>query len=605
MKIFRRLILSFWALGSLLWGVEIDSAQGLRGGKDFLFQTSVGDSVGRQRSEFEKMVEGDTLEVGFSDSVPLESQADYLLSFRENLDEVLDSFLRQDRARQKLPLFLYKENGHYYSPSPMRQDVQFEEFIIQPFLLRKYQLYQDYSPFWGESLSEGSVYFSPQKYEMPILLTKAELAQGYSSSDMDQAIVNIYKSRVYNCLDFQLGFNGSSGKWLTEQMKEKTKDLYGSLGYYWDDYLSLDYSYLHLDHDLPAEKLFFKTVNSVSTSDSIFDVSSVSYKSQQHFVVFRSIIFDAGYNYSHSEFLCDSLLNIDKSYNAEGYFYALDLDFWGQNLAVGRKSYRNYLSTKIDQREYYKGELQTHRWYGASLSGYYDSENTSFSLKKGLPWGLGFFADYVDKQNLAIDTALFLYSGISFNRVEAYKSTFAGLTFGNKLLSGRLAYGNLEQDIAEYQVFSDSFTVNTQSYQNDLLQADLKARLPFSLWGQKMALAYGVQTRRFLSGEVPYIYPEVQLTQSYELIFYFNYGNVLTLGWREYEASDYFDSFSDRGSSQAISSNKVLDYYLNLELTKKFSVLMDIKNYDKDKNYLGTTPYRRHFKMNFVWYLFD
>ena len=272
---------------------------------------------------------------------------------------------------------------------------------------------------------------------------------------------------------------------------------------------------------------------------------------------------------------------------------------------MGRKSYRNYESTKIEDRLYYKGKLQTDWWHGGSLSGYYDEDNKSFSLKKGLPWGISLFGDYTDKENLAVDTCMFLYSDIIFHRVAAYKSTLAGITFANKILSGSVAYGNLEQEISEYMVLTDTHTVNTQSYKNDLLQADLKVRLPFRLWRQKMALAYGVQTRKFLSGKVPFIYPETQLTQSYELIFYFNYGNVLTLGWREYEASEYFANLANRSSNEAVVSNTILDYYLRLDLTKKFSVLMDLKNYDKDKNYLGTTPYRRHFKMNFIWYLFD
>ncbi len=600
------MILSVLACGSVAWGVEIDSLQGISGGKDYLFEISTGDSLRRERSEFEKLVEGDNLAQDISDSIPIEDEDKKLAIFRQRLGVEVDSFLQQEARTQRVPLFLYKENNHYYSPSPVRQEFQYEELTIHPFLLRSYQLYQDYSPFWAESEKQGSVYFSRVKYDMPVLLTKALLAQGYNGSDLDQAIVNIYKSQVYDCLDFQLGFNGSSGKWLSEQTKEKSKDLYGSVRYYWDDYFSLDYSFLYFDHDLPSEKLFFSQLNTTTEYDSLLDLEHISYKSQQHFFVLRSVVFDAGYSYSREEYLLDSLLQLDKKYSNESYFYALDLDFWGQNLAVGRKSYNNYEATKIDERLYYKGKLQTQLWHGASISGYHDQVNTSFSAQKGLPWGFSVFGDYTDKQNQALDTALLINSNIIFQRVESYTSSFCGVAFANKVLSGRVSAGNLQLEIAEYSVLADTTLIKQKgNYDNDVLQADVKVRLPFSLWGQKMALGYQVEARRYLSGDTPYIYPEVQMRQNYEMIFYFNYGNVLTLGWRNYNASDYFASFADKNNSKAVSSNEMLDYYLKLDLTNKFSVLMDIKNYDKDEEHLGTTPYRRHFKMNFVWYLFD
>ncbi len=606
MKIWNKLIFCFLAWGSLSWAVEIDTMQGISGGKDYLFQMSTGDSLGRERSEFEKLVEGDTLAQGISDSIPLEDEDKKLDLFRQRMNVEVNSYLEKDRRSEKVPLFLYKENNHYYSPAPVRQELQFDELTIHPFLLRKYQLYQDYRAFWSESERQGNVYFSKFQYDMPILLAKAQLSQGYNGSDLDQAIINIYKSQVYDCLDFQLGFNGSSGKWLSEELREKTKDLYGNIRYYWGDYLSLDYSYLYFDHNLPSEKLFFSQLNTTSVYDSLLDLEYVAYTSQQHFVVFRSVVFDAGYSYSHSEYLLDSLLALDKKYNDESYFYALDLDFWGQNLAVGRKSYNNYESTRIDDRLYYKGKLQADWWYGSSVRGYYDEVNKSFSAQKGLPWGFTLFADYTDKENQAVDTALFLYSDIFFQRVESYKSSFCGIVFDNQIFSGRLAVGTLQQEIAEYTVQADSaIVVQTEIYDNDVLQADMRVRLPFSLWGQKMALAYGVEARKFLSGDTPYIYPEVQTLQNYEIVFYFDYGNVLTLGWRNHNATDYFASFSDQSKLEAVSSDKMLDYYLQLDLTNKFSVLMDIKNYDKDEDYLGTKIYRRHFKINFIWYLFD
>ncbi len=605
MKILNKLLFCFFAFASCLGAMEIDSLEGLQEGQEYIQAISVGDTAARRRSDFEKLVEGDSVATEISDSIPVEDEDKFLSLFRQRIDVEIGSFLDKDKARNAVPLFLYKENNHYYSPSPLRQDVQVDEFYISPFLLRKYQLYQDYRPFFSENLREGALYFTQENYDMPILLTKAELAQGYNSTDLDQAILNIYKSQVFGCLDFHLGFNGSSGKWLSEEVREKTKDLFGEIRYYYKDYLSLEYSYLHLDHDLPNEKLFFQKIGQTPKADSLLDNSLITYKSQQHFVVFRSIIFDAGYSYSYSEFLGDSLLNIDQHYDAESYFYALDLDFWEQNLAVGRKYYNNYKSTKIDDRLYYKGKLHSNWWHGSTLRGYYDKTNTSVDFSQGLPWGFELFCDYTDRENQAIDTAFIPFSDVMYRQVDKYKSTFYGLKFNNKFLSGSASFGNLKQTISEHTVLTDTHLVSSSQYANNLLRSDMKVRLPFSLWGQKMALSYGLEMRRFLSGEIPCSFPKSQMLESYELIFYFDYGNVLTLGRREYSASDYFANFSDLDAKSFTTSDKLLDYYLQLDLTKQFSLLLDVKNYDKDETFLGAPVYRRHFKMNFVWYLFD
>ncbi len=605
MRFSNKIFFVFLCFFTGLWAVEIDSLEGIVEAQDYIQKVSFGDTLKRERTEFEKKVEGDSIFVGISDSIPLVDEDAKLDLFRQNFDENVADYIYQDKAKTKIPLFLYSENVHYYSQAPIRQDVQFEELSIHPLLFRKYQYYQDYRPFWDEHLQEGNIYFTGSDYNLPVLTTKALLGQGYNNSNYDQAVVNIYKGQVYNCLDFHLGFNGSDGYWLSSETREKTKDVFGSFRYYFRDFFSLEYSYLFLDHDLPSEKLFFTKINTTAKYDSLLDAQHIAYKSQQHYVVFKSIIFDAGYSYSYSDFSIDSVIKIDKKYDVESYFYAIDLDFWGQNLAVGRKSYNNFESTKIEDREYYKGKLNSDWWYGTSVSGYYDETNTSINFNKGLPWGFSLFCDYVDKENQAVDSSMIVLDDIMFSWIDDYKSSFFGLEFNNRFLNGRAALGKLEQKISEHTISDSVRTTQSAQYSNTLVEADMKVRLPFSLWGQKMALAYGLEARKFLTGDLPYSSPELQMLSSYELIFYFKYGNVLTLGQREYYASDFYGSFSDLKKGNAISSAKILDYYLKLDLTKQFTMLMDLKNYDKDESYMGVPIYRRHFKINFTWYLFD
>ncbi len=605
MRFFNKFVFLSLCLFTCLWGMEIDSLEGITESQDFINTVSLGDSLKRERSEFEKMVEGDSIFTGISDSIPIVDEDERLDKFRQNFDKNVSDYIDKDKAKTKIPLFLYQENQHFYTQTPIRQNVQFNELYIHPLLLQNYQLYQDYQPFWDESLQEGNVYFTGSDYNLPVLTTKALLSQGYNSSDYDQAVVNLYKGQIYNCLDLHLGFNGTNGYWLSGETKEKTKDVFGSLRCYFRDFFSLEYSYLFLNHDLPSEKLFFSKTETTAVFDSLLDMQHIAYKSQQHYVVFRSIIFDAGYSYSHSDFFIDSVIKIDKEYDLESYFYALDLDFWGQNLAVGRKSYNNFESTKVKDRLYYKGKLNCEWWYGTTVSGYYDEASTTFNFNKGLPWGFNLFCDYVDKENQAVDSSLIIMDNISFKWIDNYKSSFFGLGFNNRFLSGRAALGKLEQKISEHMIVDSVHTVQSAQYSNTLLETDMKVRLPFRLWSQKLAFAYGLEARKFLTGSLPYSSPDLQMMNSYELIFYFNYGNILTLGMRKYNASTFYSSFADLKKANAVASSRILDYYLQLDLTKKFSMLMDLKNYDKAETYLGAPTYRRHFKINFIWYLFD
>jgi len=527
------------------------------------------------------------------------SKDSVLFAFRDDMANIIDTFLTKDQKNKRVPLFMYNENYHYYCPFPWKQELRVDGFLHHPFILERYQRYQEYLPFLEEKNLAGDIFFGTTAYSMPILLSKIELSDGYSSSKMDQAVVNIKKSKILSHITAYFGFLGDRGKWLNFEKNEKSKNLYLHLKYY-NKFFDISYNYFLFDRDIPVEKLLFKPIE--TTLDPILDENQIEAYSKEQSIIFRSAIFKAGFNYIENEYKSDPIYSLDQKTYIKSYFYALEMDFWNQNISLGYEGYDNGKSTKIDERFFSKIKLKTDYEKPFQLEGFYNEKTKSVKIEQSLWFNTSIFASFLEKENQAFDTSFVYTSDVYFFWVDKLESRKVGLEFDNKFLEGWFSYGDLDQTISE-NIIDSNFVTLSKKYKNSVVECDMKFKLPFSIMGQKMKFSYQTYYKASLIDSIR-IYPKIQYMNTYELSFYFKYGNILHFGRKNYYFDTYFTRFGEN-IDNLIPYGKMVDYYAKLDLTKKFTVLFDYKNYTKEENYMGKPVYKRHFKINFLWYIFD
>ena len=532
---------------------------------------------------------------------------DSLNFIRAEMREKTDNYIKKDKKRKDPEnLFFYKENYHYYLPHILTEDIRVNGFIKYPNIVSDFQLYQRYIPFLNVYSDIGNLYLVNDDYDLPVLLFKAELSEGYGGGMMDQANLLFRRAKIYDVIKISFGFLGDNGRWLSKQ-EMKSKNIF--LEWEFDPgFVSFSYNFYYTDKNLPHQTLLMKTNKLV---DPILDstIRELPYNElvkEQSFVV-RSKFFRVGWDYSYQK-LKSYKFGLDKDFYNLSYFYLLNYQFLNQSFALGyegvdqgdeiKKQFPFFNSQDL----YGEGELNILFF---NLSANSNSRNKNIFGKIDLPKGIYAFGKRHSNKNKDFDSTYIFAKDAFFTWLDEIEKNTFGLGINSKYFDFSVSTGDQDMILSQHHIKDYSIdkkvvdTANGKLYESNLL-----LQIPFTIFEYNFHFTWENSYRK-IEFEKDYSYiPETTNRDLLALTWNLKHDNKVSVGFEIFSHSEFFTNTLPL-IEEGIESQKINDFFIQLNISKYFVAKYSFKNYRRKEDFYSQPINQRNADLNLTWYLLN
>ena len=532
---------------------------------------------------------------------------DSIDAFRVQLKRQIDDYVKKDREIKDEHFYIFKENYHFYLPFPMYQKIRVNGFLKNSNIVKDFQIYQNYTPFLNSRQTSGTIWLTKDEYDLPILLSRLQIGEGYAGSKLDQAAILMQKAKIWNNTKISLGFLGDNGRWLSDT-ETKSKSFFA--GFVYDaGFAELDYNYFYFDKDISSQALLFNTNQKVGAKlDSAMGQMPFRQKIDEQQIIFKNKFFRVGWDYSRQKY-SHTLFGLNQEFYSLGYFYLLGYDIFGQSFAFGyegldRKK-RIVSEFPFVRREDTYGEIKLDFW---GFKSFFNTTSTSKNLtaSQKLPYGFTILGNYHKSDNKDFDTSFIYPRDAFFNWKTEAKKGDVGFLWQGKYIATKLLWGSERLAIDQFRI-KDSLVSDTltEEVKGDFIEGDIQLQLPFSMFENNFRFGWTNQFKKAdYDSKIYNSLPEYTYKSSVALSWLLKHKNILTFGFTTTYHSEFFKTHLP-AIDELSESQKLEDYFLQLDITEKFFIKYSLRNYKKEKMFYGEPILDRHSHLNFTWYLFD